>query len=92
MGNGAMPHGPSYRAHPRLYSIGMPTVRLFEGPDNGVVTTDKAKDFLPFPQTNIRSKCNGRRVTGLQLFYQSATEFFGVDREAANARRPTSFR
>ena len=22
MGNGAMPHGPSYRAHPRLYHLG----------------------------------------------------------------------
>jgi hypothetical protein len=22
MGNGAMPHGPSYRAHPRLYQLG----------------------------------------------------------------------
>ena len=66
--------------NPDCSSIGMPTVRLLEGPDNGVVTTDKAKDFLPFPKTNIRSKCNGRRVTGLKLFYQSATEFFGVDR------------
>ena len=35
---------------------------------------------MPFPKTNVRSKCNGRRVAGLQLFYQSTTEFLGVDR------------
>ena len=66
--------------NPDCSSIGIPTVRLLEGPDNGVVTTDKAKDFLPFPKTNIRSKCNGRRVAGLKIFYQSTSEFFGVDR------------
>lgn len=66
--------------NPDCSSIGIPTVRLVEGPDNGVVTTDKAKDFLPFPKTNVRSKCNGKRVAGLKLFYQSTSEFFGVDR------------
>ena len=66
--------------NPDCSAIGLPTIRLLEGPDNGVVTTDKAKDFLPFPRTNIRSKCNGRRVAGLKLFYQSTTEFFGLDR------------
>lgn len=66
--------------NPDCSPIGIPTVRLVEGPQNGVVTTDRAKDFLPFPKTNIRSRCNGRRVAGLKLFYQSTSEFFGVDR------------
>lgn len=66
--------------NPDCSAIGIPTVRLVEGPDHGVVTTDRAKDFLPFPKTNIRSRCNGRRVMGLKLFCQSTTEFFGADR------------
>ena len=66
--------------NPDCTSIGLPTVRLVEGPSNGVVTTDKARDFMPFPKGNIRSKCNGKRVAGLKLFYQSTTEFLGVDR------------
>ncbi len=66
--------------NPDCTSIGLPTVRLVEGPSNGVVTTDKARDFMPFPKGNIRSKCNGRRLSGLKLFYQSTTEFLGVDR------------
>ncbi|MBH0619298.1 hypothetical protein I3A86_24665 [Salmonella enterica] len=45
-----------------------------------MITTDKEKDFKPFPRGNIRSKCNSRRVSGLHLFYQSTSEFFGVDR------------
>lgn len=66
--------------NPDCSSDGLPTVRLVEGPTNGVVTTDKARDFMPFAKANIRSKCNGRRVAGLKLFYQSTTEFLGVDR------------
>ena len=66
--------------NPDCSSVGLPTVRLVEGPNNGVVTTDKARDFMSFPKTNIRSKCNGRRVAVLKLFYQSTTEFLGTDR------------
>ena len=81
-----VPSGKNHRidflasVNPDCSSIGIPTVRLIEGPDNGVVTTDKARDFLPFPKANIRSRCNGRRVAGLKISYQSTTEFFGVDR------------
>ena len=66
--------------NPDCTSIGVPTVRLVEGPSDGVVTTDKARDFMTFPRTNVRSKCNGRRVAGLKVLYQSTTEFFGTDR------------
>ena len=66
--------------NPDCSSIGLPTVRLVTGPDHGVVTTDRARDFLPFPKTNPRSRCNSRRVAGLKLFYRSKNAFFGVDR------------
>lgn len=66
--------------NPDCSSMGIPTVRLIEGPSDGVITTDRARDFLPFPRTNIRAKCNGRRVAGLRLLYQSTTEYFGSDK------------
>lgn len=66
--------------NPDCSSIGLPTVRLIDGPGNGVITTDKARDFMSFPQTNVRAKCNKRRLAGLKLLYQSTTEFFGIDR------------
>lgn len=66
--------------NPDCSSPGVPTVRLLEGPGNGVLTTDKAMDFKAFPRSNLRARCNRKRVRGLKLFYQSATEFFGTDR------------
>ena len=66
--------------NPDCSSIGIPTVRLVEGPSNGVITTDKATDFMAFPRSNVRFKCNAKRLSGLKLFCQSTTEFFGIDR------------
>ena len=63
-----------------LHSIGIPTIRLIDGPSHGVVTTDKAKDFLAFARPNPRFKCNRRRVAGTKLFYQSETQYLGIDR------------
>lgn len=66
--------------NPDCSSIGIPTVRLIDGPSHGVVTTDKAKDFMAFAPPNPRSRCNRRRVAGTKLFYQSETQYFGIDR------------
>ena len=66
--------------NPDCSSPGIPTVRLIEGPSDGVLTTDKALDFKAFPRTNLRARCNAKRVRGLKLLYQSTTEFFGTDR------------
>ena len=52
--------------NPDCSTIGLPTVRLVDGPSDGVITTDKAKDFMSFPRSNVRFKCNGRRVAGLK--------------------------
>lgn len=66
--------------NPDCSSIGVATVRLIEGPSHGVVTTDKGRDFKPFAAPNPRHACNGRRLNGLKVFYQSEQGFFGVDR------------
>ena len=66
--------------NPDCTSIGVPTIRLIDGPSHGVVTTDKARDFMSFARPNPRFKCNRRRVAGTKLFYQSETQYFGFDR------------
>jgi hypothetical protein len=66
--------------NPDCSSIGTPTVRLIDGPSQGVITTDKGRDFMTFPHSNSRHICNRKRVAGLKLFYKSATGFFGTDR------------
>ena len=65
--------------NPDCSSPGLPTVRLVDGPNQGMVTTDKARDFLPFPHGNVRSACNGRRVAGVKLFYKAPKGFMGTD-------------
>ena len=65
--------------NPDCSSPGLPTVRLVEGPNQGQITTDKAKDFMNFARSNPRSACNRKRVPGVKMFYRSATGFMGVD-------------
>jgi hypothetical protein len=65
--------------NPDCSSPGLPTVRLVDGPNQGVITTDKARDFLPFAHGNVRSACNKKRVAGLKLFYKSPKGFMGTD-------------
>ncbi len=65
--------------NPDCSSAGLPVVRLIEGPYRGVVTTDKGRDFLPFPAGNVRHACNRARVAGTKLFYKSAPHLIGTD-------------
>ncbi len=66
--------------NPDCSSGGTPIVRLIDGPDKGVVTTDKGRDFKPFPRGNVRHVCNRKRVAGTKLFYKSSPGFVGTDR------------
>jgi hypothetical protein len=65
--------------NPDCSSPGLPTVRLVDGPNQGTITTDKARDFLPFAPGNVRAACNRKRVAGVKLFYRSAKGFMGTD-------------
>lgn len=65
--------------NPDCSSIGLPTVRLIDGPSHGVLTTDKGRDFMTFARSNPRHACNKRRVAGLKVFYQPEQGFVGVD-------------
>ncbi|UDL93892.1 hypothetical protein LGH83_15200 [Lichenihabitans sp. PAMC28606] len=65
--------------NPDCTSVGTPTVRLVDGPSRGTITTDKGRDFMVFPRSNVRHVCNRRRLSGLKLFYKSQSGFLGVD-------------
>ncbi len=65
--------------NPDCSSIGLATVRLVDGPAHGVLTTDKGRDYKPFAAPNPRHACNKRRLSGVKVFYQSETGFYGVD-------------
>jgi hypothetical protein len=63
MGNGALPHGPSYRAHPRLY-LNRPSAR----PPEGLLTEMLRKhiravaDRRPWHYPAVRYKAASGRV------------------------------
>ncbi len=65
--------------NPDCSPAGLPVVRLIEGPYRGVITTDKGRDFLPFPASNVRHTCNRKRLAGTKLFYKSAPHMIGAD-------------
>ena len=57
MGNGALPHGPSYRAHPGLYLLGRwPDTRLCPRPVEANIRAKRAASHVD-PTV---AKCNGR--------------------------------
>lgn len=64
---------------PDCSSPGLPVVRLIDGPYRGLITTDKGRDFLPFPASNVRHACNRKRVAGTKLFYKSPPHLIGTD-------------
>lgn len=65
--------------NPDCSTPGLPTVRLIDGPQAGMITTDKARDFMTFPRGNPRSACNKKRVAGVKMFYRSPKGFMGTD-------------
>ena len=66
--------------HPDCSPTGTPTVRLIDGPTKGIISTEKGRDYLPFPRGNVRSRCNAHRVAGVKLLYRSADKFLGTDK------------
>ena len=53
MGNGALPNGPSYRAHPRLYLLGSGAMADFDR-DDGLCKLQLDRDVRDFLLTALR--------------------------------------
>lgn len=68
---------------------GTATIKVLEGPENGRVTAGKASVFPKYPASDPRSKCNTRRVSGLQATYVSKPGYQGTDRVTVEAIGPT---
>ena len=53
MGNGALPHGPSYRAHPQLYrSRGVPRCSKWSGIENAADDLPASSEQPPLNQSD----------------------------------------
>ncbi len=68
-----------YSTNPDCTSSGKIVVRVTRSPEHGKVTVRDAGVFPNFPESNIRSACNRRRVPGVQVIYVSQRGYTGPD-------------
>jgi|KBSSwiStaDraftv2_1062776.scaffolds.fasta_scaffold309967_3 hypothetical protein len=65
--------------HANCSTIGRPTIRITQPPENGRVSITAANDFPSFSRANQRYDCNRRRVPGTLVRYVSNRGFTGSD-------------
>jgi hypothetical protein len=71
-----------YRAwstNPDCTSAGAVVMRVAQQPEHGRVTIRRTGVFPRFPESNIRSVCNRRRVPGVEATYVSQRGYIGPD-------------
>jgi hypothetical protein len=54
-------------------------VRVVKYPEHGTVELVPANGLAAFPEDNPRSKCNGKKVKGINIIYKSSPEYAGPD-------------
>jgi len=65
--------------NPDCTAVGRTTIRLTYPPEHGRATITQTTGFPSFPQSNVRSACNTRRVAGTAINYTSQRGFVGTD-------------
>ena len=56
-----------------------PDVRIVKEPKNGEVTVEELRAPLVLPEKHVSYRCNGQRVNGATIFYESKDDFSGTD-------------
>ena len=65
--------------NPDCSARGYPTVNITQQPQHGRVKIARGQDFVTFPESNVRSACNRRRVGGVGLHYTAQRGYTGPD-------------
>ncbi len=53
--------------------------RILKYPEHGTIELVPATGRANFPKENIRSKCNGQKVKGINIIYKSSPKYAGPD-------------
>jgi hypothetical protein len=64
---------------PNCDSGGEVEVRITKRPEHGTAETTTATNFPNYPKENIRARCNGHKVRGVEINYESAEKYVGSD-------------
>ncbi|MBR1135519.1 MAG: hypothetical protein E6614_34500 [Bradyrhizobium sp.] len=65
--------------NPDCTAAGEVVLRVIQEPEHGKVTIRRAGFYPTFPDHNVRSACNRRRVPGVQAVYVSQRGYTGMD-------------
>jgi len=69
----------AYATNPDCTSAGAVVVRVAQPPEHGRVSIRQTGVFPRFPEANLRSVCNRRRVPGVEATYVSQRGYTGSD-------------
>jgi hypothetical protein len=69
----------AWATNPDCTSAGTVVMRVAQPPEHGRVTIRQTGVFPRFPESNLRSVCNRRRVPGVQAIYVSQRGYLGPD-------------
>ena len=69
----------AYSTNPDCSSAGTVVLRIAQAPEHGRVSIRQAGVFQRFPESNPRSACNRRRVSGVEATYVSQRGYLGPD-------------
>ena len=68
-----------YALDPTCATIGLPTVSVVAGPSGGTIEARHVRDYPNFPTSNVRAKCDTRKVPVTEVLYRAAPGFVGTD-------------
>jgi hypothetical protein len=68
--------------NPDCSNAGPVDLKAVSGPTHGKISIINAKTFPHFAKSNIRWKCNFRKVDGIKVLYRSKPGFKGEDKVA----------
>jgi hypothetical protein len=79
----------AYSTNPDCSAAGTVVLRVTQPPLHGRVSVSQTGVFPNFPESNLRSVCNRRRVAGVQATYVSQRGYLGPDFVVLQALFPT---
>jgi hypothetical protein len=56
-----------------------PDIRVVKEPKNGEVTFEELRTTAALPKNHVRAHCEGRRVNGAAVYYESKETYSGTD-------------
>lgn len=56
-----------------------PDIRIVKEPKNGEVTFEELRAAAVLPKNHVRAHCEGRRVNGASVYYESKDTYSGTD-------------